>query len=109
MKMEIKQPQGKIIIGKNGRAKLEWNPGFQSKWQGKIDNAQKYVDSECIRKMAPYTPFLTGVLEKSATLGTKVGKGEIHQIAPYARYQYYGKLMVSSKNVNGRWAGNRRE
>lgn len=97
MKMEIKQPQGQIIIGKNGRAKLEWNPNFQQKWQGKIDNAQKYVDSECIRKMAPYTPFLTGMLEKSATLGTKIGKGEINQIAPYAKYQYYGKLMVSSK------------
>lgn len=57
---------------------------------------QKFVDSECIRLMKPYTPFRGGVLEKSATLGTKIGSGEIHQIAPYARYLYYGKLMVSS-------------
>ena len=94
--MEIKQPQGNIVIGKNGIAKLEWNPGFQAKWQGKIDNAQKFVDSECIRRMDQYTPMLSGMLIKSATLGTKIGKGEIRQIAPYARYQYYGKLMVSS-------------
>lgn len=96
MKMEIKQPQGNIVIDKNGIAKLEWNPGFQAKWQGKIDNAQKFVDSECIRRMDQYTPMLSGMLIKSATLGTKIGKGEIRQIAPYARYQYYGKLMVSS-------------
>lgn len=56
---------------------------------------QKYIDSECIRLMKPYTPMLSGVLIKSATLGSTIGSGEIVQIAPYARYQYYGKLMVS--------------
>lgn len=57
---------------------------------------QKYIDSECIRLMAPYTPYRQGILEKSATLGTKIGSGEINQISPYARFQYYGKVMVSS-------------
>ena len=57
---------------------------------------QKYIDQEVIRLMDPYTPNLNGVLIKSATLGTKIGSGEIKQNAPYARYQYYGKLMVSS-------------
>ena len=70
--MEIEQPQGKIYVDENGKAKLEWNPGFQKKWQGKIDNAQKFVDSECIRLMAKYTPFRAGILEKSATLGTRI-------------------------------------
>lgn len=57
---------------------------------------QKFIDSECIRLMKPYTPFLSGIMEKSATLGTVIGSGKIKQNAPYARYQYYGKLMVSS-------------
>lgn len=57
---------------------------------------QKYIDSECIRLMAPYTPMRNGFLRRSATLGTKIGSGEINQVTPYARYQYYGKLMVSS-------------
>lgn len=57
---------------------------------------QKFIDQECIRLMAPYTPARNLFLEKSATLGTKIGSGEINQIAPYARYEYYGKLMVSS-------------
>ena len=56
---------------------------------------QKYVDSECIRLMKPYTPMLTSALIKSATISTKIGSGEVKQNTPYARYQYYGKLMVS--------------
>ena len=56
---------------------------------------QRYVDSEVIRRMKPYTPMLSSALIKSATIGTKIGTGLIQQIAPYARYQYYGKLMVS--------------
>lgn len=57
---------------------------------------QQFIDHEVIRLMAPYTPMLSGTLEKTATLGTNIGKGDIQQNAPYARYQYYGKLMVSS-------------
>ena len=57
---------------------------------------QKYVDSEVIRRMKPYTPMLSSALIKSATISTKIGSGEIKQNTPYARYQYYGKLMVSS-------------
>ena len=54
-----------------------------------FENAQAFVDSECIRRMNPETPRRTGVLIKSATLGTVIGSGEIDQIAPYARRQYY--------------------
>lgn len=60
-----------------------------------MGNVQKFIDQETIRLMAPYTPFRAGMLEKGATLGTKIGSGEINQISPYARFQYYGKLMVS--------------
>ena len=50
---------------------------------------QAFVDSEVIRLMEPYTPQQSGMLIKSATLGTVIGTGEISQIAPYARWQYY--------------------
>lgn len=59
---------------------------------GDMGKVQKFVDSECIRLMAPYTPFLNGVLEKSATLSTVIGSGEVRQNTPYARYQYYGQV-----------------
>lgn len=56
---------------------------------------QKFIDQECIRLMDPYTPRVSGNLIKSASIGTKIGSGHIEQVAPYARYLYYGKLMVS--------------
>ena len=61
-----------------------------------MGKVQKFIDQECIRLMAPYTPARDGFLERSATLGTKIGSGEINQVSPYARFQYYGKVMVSS-------------
>lgn len=59
---------------------------------GDMGRVQKFVDQECIRQMAPYTPFLNGALEKSATLSTVIGSGEVKQNTPYARYQYYGQV-----------------
>lgn len=75
----------------NSLAKLMSDRGIQD--HGPV---QRFIDSETIRLMAPYTPRLNGVLEKSVVLGTNIGSGKIEQNAPYARYQYYGKLMVSS-------------
>lgn len=96
--MKIQTPRGRIIEvqTKGGKQKvvLEWNPNFQSKWNGKFSRAQKYVDNEVLRLSDKYTPFKTGFLKKSGALGTEIGSGEVQYIAPYSRYQYYGKVMV---------------
>lgn len=57
---------------------------------------QKFVDSEVLRLSEPYTPALNLVLARSGVTATKIGSGVVEYNAPYARYQYYGKLMVSS-------------
>lgn len=96
-KFKIETPRGKIstyTISKGdlkGRtiARLDWNPNFKPNMESGFASAQEFVDSECIRRMNPETPRRTGVLVKSATLGTVIGSGEINQIAPYARRQYY--------------------
>lgn len=75
---------------------FEWANDFQSGMRDRFSDAQKYVDSACIRLMDKYTPMLTGTLKKSPTLGTVIGSGKIEYASPYARYQYYGKLMVST-------------
>lgn len=100
IKSFVSAPKGRIIQVKykNGKTamRLEWSDHFKPSMDRNFQNAQSFVDSECIRLMKPYTPMESGALYKSATLGTKIGSGEIHQIAPHARYQYYGLLMVSS-------------
>lgn len=92
--IKIETPRGKVIQTKNGKARLVWNTGFQPKWQERFNNVQFFVDNEVLRLSAPYVPFRSGVLEKSGTLGTELGSGTVSYIAPYARYMYYGKLMV---------------
>lgn len=89
----IDTPRGIITTYSYGGGKitsrLTWDKDFVPKMQEKFSKAQMFVDQECIRRMAPETPFRSGALKKSATLGTVIGSGEINQIAPYARRQYY--------------------
>lgn len=91
--IKIETPRGFISTYQNesGRviAKLDWKDGFKPDKEKTFKNKQAFVDQECIRRMAPETPKRSGVLIKSATLGTTIGSGEINQIAPYARRQYY--------------------
>lgn len=102
---KIETPRGRISTytvtqgNLKGRtiARLDWNPGFKPSMENGFANAQEFVDSECIRRMNPETPRRTGVLIKSATLGTVIGSGEINQIAPYARRQYY------EHNTKSKW------
>lgn len=90
---KIETPRGKISTYQNKQgvvtSRLVWAQDFKPRKEKGFSNAQEFVDSECIRKMNPETPRLSGVLIKSATLGTVIGSGEINQIAPYARRQYY--------------------
>ena len=90
---EIKTLRGTVTTYSYGGGKtksvLKWNEGFGAKYEKRLGNAQEFVDQECIRRMAPETPFRSGTLKKTAVLGTVIGSGEINQIAPYARKQYY--------------------
>ena len=91
MNFNIKSPGD--VIGKGCR--LKWSSGFSSEWNGNFTRAQLYVGTECVRCMKRFTPFLNGPLEHSATVTN--GGAEIRQSVPYARYQYYGKVMTDEK------------
>lgn len=95
-KAYVTSPKGQIVSvqHKNGKSTMElrWNKGFSSQMNRNFQNVQEYVDSTVIRYMTPYTPMLNGILYKSAILGTTIGSGEIIQVAPYARYLYYGEV-----------------
>ena len=58
----------------------------------RLNKAQMFIDSECMRLMAPYTPMRNGVLMESVKLGTVIGSGELRYLSPYARYLYYGEI-----------------
>ena len=69
--------------------KLLANRGLEEK--GKV---QKYVDNAVIRYCSPYVPMSAaqgGTLKDSA----KALGGRVEYQAPYAKFLYYGKVMVS--------------
>ena len=92
----IKTPRGAIIQGKNGRAQLIWNNGAAPRMNEMLSKKQEIVDSEVLRLCGPLVPKRTGALERSGTLGTVIGSGEVQYIAPYARAQYYNTSQTRS-------------
>lgn len=93
----IVTPRGWIIVGPDGKAELTWDTRFKPKWNRRFSAAQKYIDSEVLRRCEPYTPLDTGMLIKSGLLGTVIGSGTVRYIAPYSRPQYY---MRNRKKVS---------
>ena len=59
---------------------------------GKSGDVQRFVTHEVNRRITRYMPY------RSSALSTKLkivsGPAEITVLGPYARYQYYGKVMV---------------
>lgn len=62
-----------------------------------MGRVQKFIDSEVPRRMSPYMPMLSGYMaDKAYKFGPPIGTGIVEYVGPYMRFQYYGKLMVSS-------------
>ena len=77
----ITNPRGAIIRGKNGKAELIWNAGCAPRMNEMLSKKQEIIDSEVLRLCAPMVPKRTGALERSGTLGTVIGSGEVQYIA----------------------------
>lgn len=85
----IDTPRGSIIQTGQTSCRLVWNSGMGSDRTKMFNRKQMVVDSEVLRYCSPLVPLRTSMLEKSGTLGTVIGSGEVKYIAPYARFQYY--------------------
>lgn len=72
---------------------------LEGKGLGEGGKVQRYFSSEVMRVSAPYLPFKAGALQSSARL-TDQGDGIIYD-TPYARYHWFGKLMVDPKTKKG--------
>lgn len=59
--------------------------------------AEHIVAVQAAKDTSPYVPFLTGSLDTR----TRVDGGVIIYPGPYARYLYYGKVMVDSATGKG--------
>ena len=62
-------------------------PALLSKFDNRMERAQKFLDDEVIGKSRPFVPFLQGTLSKEAVIEEP---GRIVWVQPYARRQFYG-------------------
>lgn len=93
----MNQPSDVTVTAGNVKTTLKWNPSFGSSKTAGFSKAQKFVDSEVLRRMDPLSPWRTGAMVRSATQGTAIGSGHIVYNSVYARRQYY------EHKQRGRW------
>lgn len=105
MPKKINVPRNAVMQGPNGSVQLQWSPRFEDRINGIVNHQQEVIDSEVLRLCSPMVPFRTGTLERSGTLGTVIGSGEVKYTAPYARRQYYNTAQSRSYDANrgGMW------
>lgn len=85
---------------------LEYSPEqiIKNRDLGEGGKVQRFIDSECIRQMDPYTPKDVGTLIGAATNGTAIGSGQIIQQTPYAKRWYYEPANFQGAPTRGnRW------
>ncbi len=101
----IDTPRGSIIRTGSTSCRLVWDSSFARERTEAFYRKQKVVDSEVLRYCSPLVPFRTSMLEKSGTLGTVIGSGEVKYITPYARFQYYRTAQTRSYDPRrgGKW------
>lgn len=101
----IEQPESSSFSGPNGSCRISWSADFPVRMNQLMTEKQKIVDSEVLRMCSPMVPLRTGTLERSGTLGTLIGSGEVKYIAPYARRQYYNTATTRSYDPRrgGKW------
>lgn len=73
----------------------EW--GIQPKLRAAAKRAEHAVAVQAQKDTEDYVPMLTGSLKNR----TQVVENEIIYPGPYARYLYYGKVMVDSRTGKG--------
>ena len=55
---------------------------------------QKFIDNEVMKQMSPMMPRASGTMIQSMITNTVIGSGYVNVTTDYARFTYYGKLMV---------------
>ncbi len=96
--MTIRTPSDQLVNvrvkGGTVKARLQFQRHFGGERTLAFQQAQRYVDSEVLRRCDPLTPRLNGDLIRSGIRATWIGSGLVQYNSPYSRYQYYGKVMI---------------
>ena len=76
---------------------IDWHGDPTARFQA----AQRFVDSEVLRRCTPYVPMDTGELIRSGLRETKIGGGEVIYKTPYARRWYHEPARFDGRPMRG--------
>lgn len=60
-------------------------------------NAQQFHTANVLKRIKRYMPFVSGMTYKVTVAQTDIKKPEIVTNTPYAKYLFYGKVMIDPK------------
>ena len=96
-KTTIKMPHSRTVSFDGGSVSFDLAAELEGLINSRLNSAQYYLDSEVLRRSAPYVPYLTGRLLESGYSSTVIGSGLVTYNTPYAKKQYYsGRTPGSS-------------
>lgn len=70
---------------------------LKDKGLNETGNAQQFHTANVLRRIKRYMPFRTGMTYKVTVAQTNIKKPEIVTDTPYAKYLFYGKVMIDPK------------
>lgn len=104
MAINLRTPADSLFKEGQVTGQLQWHPSQIAKLSVNLTNAQKYVDSEVLRRSQPYIPKDTGALIQSGDISTVIGNGVVTYTTPYANRQYYSKTTRAyDPRRGGQW------
>lgn len=85
---------------KNWGIKVQLNPTskiLKDKGLDERGDAQKFHTANVLRRIKRYMPFVSGATHKVTVAQTDINRPEIVTDTPYAKYLFYGKVMIDPK------------
>lgn len=101
--LKVEFPQGKIYVSQNGNGKayIEYNKSYVSKFNNDLNKTQVFLDNKVIMYLQEYVSYKSGTQAKSIRLTSDAGSGLVHINVPYAEYQAYSKRIKKRVGKRG--------
>lgn len=80
-------------------SRIDWNGNPRARFE----EAQRFADSEVLRRCTPYVPMDTGELIRSGLRETKIGSGEVIYKTLYARRWYHEPARFDGRPMRGNY------
>ncbi|MEG1012504.1 MAG: hypothetical protein RSD27_09595 [Ruthenibacterium sp.] len=104
---KIQTPQTMKVTINGCTVEMTWRPDFGTDYTGRFHRAQCFVDSEVLRRCSPLVPLRDGYLQKSGTLMTRIGSGNVRYGGPYGarlyRHPEYNFSKAKNAQAGGEW------